>query len=174
MVDSNRSYCLRLASVTFPLLSTRPASTAASMPQQQARLSVSQPALPATAPVSVREELATLFGRACDPPISCLESVENLALALEVRPDVQSRLATITQYTPSKWLLERELEASGHWPFSPLAEDQAGTALEEKPSTINSSPEENGWLAKIKLSNAGEIDNLMDAEAYNAFTEKAE
>ncbi len=133
MVDSNRSYCLRLASVTFPLLSTRPASTAASMPQQQARLSVSQPALPATAPVSVREELATLFGRACDPPISCLESVENLALALEVRPDVQSRLATITQYTPSKWLLERELEASGHWPFSPLAEDQAGTALEEKP-----------------------------------------
>jgi len=51
---------------------------------------------------------------------------------------------------------------------------EINTALEEKPSTINSSPEENGWLAKIKLSNASEIDNLMDAEAYNAFTEKAE
>jgi glycine cleavage system H protein len=51
---------------------------------------------------------------------------------------------------------------------------EINSALEEKPSTINSSPEENGWLAKIKLSDASEVDNLMDAEAYNTFTEKAE
>ena len=119
MVDSNKSYCLRLASITFPLLGTRPAATAASMPQQKARLSVSQRALPATAPPSVREELQTLFGPACDAPTLCLETTDNLALALEVRPDVQSRLAVITQYTPSKWLLERELEACGHWPHTP-------------------------------------------------------
>jgi len=51
---------------------------------------------------------------------------------------------------------------------------EVNTELESKPALINQSPEENGWLAKITLSNAAEVDNLMDAEAYSAFTEKAE
>ncbi|KAJ3039646.1 hypothetical protein HDV00_011990 [Rhizophlyctis rosea] len=38
--------------------------------------------------------------------------------------------------------------------------------LEEKPSLINSAPYEEGWLAKIKLSNEKELDVLLDEKAY--------
>ncbi len=124
MVDSNKSFCLRLASITFPILGTKPAATAAAAPQQKARLSISQRALPATAAPTVREELAILFRSESVGADACLSSVENLARALEHRPDVQSRLSLITQYTPSKWLLERELEASGHWPVCPPNHNQ--------------------------------------------------
>ena len=115
MVDSNRSYCLRLAEVTFPLLGSKPAATASSMGRQRARVSVPEPAMPHTAPPTLREDLTILFRRKSDPPPTCLDDPLRLAAALESRPDVQSRLAVITQYTPSKWLLERELEAAGKW-----------------------------------------------------------
>lgn len=51
---------------------------------------------------------------------------------------------------------------------------EANSVLEEKPSTINESPEQDGWLAKIKASNAEELDTLMDADGYRKFTEKAD
>jgi glycine cleavage system H protein len=34
------------------------------------------------------------------------------------------------------------------------------------PETINSDPYGEGWLVKVKLSDRGELDSLMDAEAY--------
>ena len=40
-------------------------------------------------------------------------------------------------------------------------------ALADEPEIINSSPYDNGWLFKIKPS-AEELDDLMDAEAYQA------
>lgn len=46
--------------------------------------------------------------------------------------------------------------------------------LEEKPGLINQSPEEDGWLAKIKVGEASEWESLMDAEGYRTFTEEAE
>ncbi len=38
--------------------------------------------------------------------------------------------------------------------------------LEDAPETVNDSPYEDGWLIKLKLSDPGELDALMDAEAY--------
>lgn len=38
--------------------------------------------------------------------------------------------------------------------------------LDDAPETINEKPYEEGWILKIKMSNAGEIDDLMDAEEY--------
>ncbi len=119
MVDSNRSFCLRLAEITHPLLGRAMAATAASAPRPQARVSVPEPAPPHTAPPTLMQELSELFGDKAQPPASCLADPVRLAAALESRPDVQSRLAVITQYTPSKWLLERELEASGYWHPTP-------------------------------------------------------
>lgn len=46
--------------------------------------------------------------------------------------------------------------------------------LEEKPSTINKSPEGEGWIAKIDVKDVKEVEGLMDAEAYKAFTEESE
>lgn len=41
-------------------------------------------------------------------------------------------------------------------------------ALEDEPELINNSPYDNGWMIEIKLSNPGELNNLMDVEAYKA------
>ncbi|QIW94724.1 hypothetical protein AMS68_000242 [Peltaster fructicola] len=46
--------------------------------------------------------------------------------------------------------------------------------LEDTPALINQSPEADAWLAKIEVSDAAEIEKLMDATAYKKFTEEAE
>ncbi|KAK4546318.1 hypothetical protein LTR36_001995 [Oleoguttula mirabilis] len=51
---------------------------------------------------------------------------------------------------------------------------EVNSVLEDKPGTINSSPEGDGWLAKIKISSAQELDALMDAEGYRKFTEETD
>ena len=120
MFDSNQAYCLRLAEVTFPLLLSRPASTAASDAPRSPRSEDSQESEdPLNARPSIYDELHQLFGGSPDQPVSWLSSIQSLAAALELRPDIQSRLAVVTQYTPSKWLLERELQAFSYWPTPP-------------------------------------------------------
>lgn len=39
-------------------------------------------------------------------------------------------------------------------------------ALESAPETINDEPYDAGWIFKIKISDPSELDNLMDADAY--------
>ena len=51
---------------------------------------------------------------------------------------------------------------------------EANNVLEEKPGTINKSPEGDGWLAKIEVRDAAEVDQLMDADGYKKFTEDAD
>jgi glycine cleavage system H protein len=41
--------------------------------------------------------------------------------------------------------------------------------LEEKPGTINKGPEAEGWLAKIEVSDAKELESLMSKEDYDNF-----
>jgi len=47
-------------------------------------------------------------------------------------------------------------------------------ALADKPALLNSSPEDQGWLCKIELSDASEMENLLSPEAYEKFCEDAE
>ena len=42
--------------------------------------------------------------------------------------------------------------------------------LSGEPGLINSAPESDGWIFKIAIDNAGELDALMDAAAYAAHT----
>jgi len=46
---------------------------------------------------------------------------------------------------------------------------EANAAVSDAPETVNAAPEAAGWFAKIKLSNPGEVDALMDRPAYEAF-----
>ncbi|GAL65958.1 glycine cleavage system protein GcvH [Jejuia pallidilutea] len=39
-------------------------------------------------------------------------------------------------------------------------------ALEDEPETVNSDPYGDGWMIKIKYSDASQIDNLLSSEAY--------
>ncbi|MFA8342404.1 MAG: glycine cleavage system protein GcvH [Rhodothermaceae bacterium] len=41
-------------------------------------------------------------------------------------------------------------------------------ALEDEPQLINSDPYGEGWIIKVELKDAGELDELMDADAYKA------
>ncbi|WP_028471417.1 glycine cleavage system protein GcvH [Neptunomonas japonica] len=40
--------------------------------------------------------------------------------------------------------------------------------LEDSPETINESAFEDGWIAKVKLSDTSELDDMLDAVAYEA------
>lgn len=44
-------------------------------------------------------------------------------------------------------------------------------ALEDSPELVNESPFGEGWLLRIKPSDIGELDSLLDAEAYKKVTE---
>jgi glycine cleavage system H protein len=44
------------------------------------------------------------------------------------------------------------------------------TALTGEPGLINTAPETEGWIFKLALDDAGELDGLMDATAYAELT----
>ncbi|KAJ9618922.1 glycine cleavage system H-protein subunit [Taxawa tesnikishii (nom. ined.)] len=48
---------------------------------------------------------------------------------------------------------------------------EGNSLLEDKPGTINKSPEGEGWIAKIRVKSKDELEGLMDAQAYKDFTE---
>lgn len=43
--------------------------------------------------------------------------------------------------------------------------------LEEKPGTINTAPEGEGWIARIEVGES-DVSGLMDEEQYRKFTEE--
>jgi len=54
--------------------------------------------------------------------------------------------------------------------FMPLSGNVAefNEALEGEPEKVNSDPYGEGWMVKIKISDASQVDGLMDAAAYEA------
>ena len=52
--------------------------------------------------------------------------------------------------------------------FAPLSGEviEVNTALADSPEQINEDPYGDGWLVKVRLSDASETEALMDAEAY--------
>ena len=45
---------------------------------------------------------------------------------------------------------------------------KVNSALEDTPELVNSEPFEGGWMIRIKLSDASQLDDLMSADAYSA------
>eukprot|EP00958_Prasinococcus_capsulatus_P028377 scaffold6685_cov202-Prasinococcus_capsulatus_cf.AAC.3 len=48
---------------------------------------------------------------------------------------------------------------------------EANAALADNPSLLNSSPYEEGWMIKVKMSNPAELEELLDSAAYTAHIE---
>jgi glycine cleavage system H protein len=46
---------------------------------------------------------------------------------------------------------------------------EGNAVLASAPETVNADPEGEGWFAKIRISDASQIDALMDRAAYDAF-----
>jgi glycine cleavage system H protein len=40
--------------------------------------------------------------------------------------------------------------------------------LEGNPEAVNKDPYGEGWMIKVRVSDLGEVDSLMDAEAYQS------
>jgi glycine cleavage system H protein len=59
--------------------------------------------------------------------------------------------------------------------FSPVAGQvvQINETLADEPEKVNEDPYGEGWMIRIRMSNAGEVDSLLTAEEYEDFT-KAE
>lgn len=51
---------------------------------------------------------------------------------------------------------------------------EVNEVLADKPETINESPFGEGWIMKVKASDSSELDSLMDAAAYQEYTEGLE
>lgn len=56
--------------------------------------------------------------------------------------------------------------------YTPVAGEivEINESLADDPQTLNEDPHGDGWLVKIKFSASSDFDELMDAEAYEAFT----
>lgn len=56
--------------------------------------------------------------------------------------------------------------------FSPVSGEvvRVNEDVVEKPELVNGDPHGDGWLLEVRLIDAGEIDTLLSAEAYDAFT----
>ncbi|KAI8976221.1 glycine cleavage system H protein, partial [Pilobolus umbonatus] len=57
--------------------------------------------------------------------------------------------------------------------YSPVSGEivDVNVALGDDPTITNTSPEEEGWIAKIKMSDESELDELLDESAYKALCE---
>jgi len=55
--------------------------------------------------------------------------------------------------------------------FAPLSGEivEVNSALGDTPETVNSDPHGAGWMVKVRLDDATQLDALMSAEEYDAF-----
>jgi len=55
--------------------------------------------------------------------------------------------------------------------FSPISGEivEVNKTLENSPELVNHEPFEGGWIARLKVKNQAELDQLMTAEEYNKF-----
>jgi glycine cleavage system H protein len=58
--------------------------------------------------------------------------------------------------------------------FSPVSGTviEVNPKLREHPELINSAPETDGWIAKLRLSDPPSTSDLLDATSYNQFAKK--
>ncbi len=56
--------------------------------------------------------------------------------------------------------------------YSPVPGEiiEVNSALETAPEHVNNAPYRDGWMIKVRVSDASALDKLMDADAYAGFT----
>jgi glycine cleavage system H protein len=58
--------------------------------------------------------------------------------------------------------------------FAPVSGEviEGNAGLADNPEWVNDDPYGEGWMLKIRLSDAGELDKLLSADEYEAFTQE--
>lgn len=59
--------------------------------------------------------------------------------------------------------------------YAPISGEivEANQSIVDEPAKVNEDPQGSAWFVKIRASNAGELDALMDDAAYKDFAENA-
>ncbi|PXX94624.1 glycine cleavage system protein H, partial [Halomonas sp. LBP4] len=54
--------------------------------------------------------------------------------------------------------------------YAPVAGEivEVNEALEDAPESVNESPYEDGWIMKVRITDAAALDALLDADGYQA------
>ena len=52
-----------------------------------------------------------------------------------------------------------------------LTVTEVNSSLEDSPESVNADPEGDAWFVKVDISDTSQLDNLMNREQYDAFTE---
>ena len=57
--------------------------------------------------------------------------------------------------------------------YAPISGEvvEVNDTLEDEPGQVNDSPEDKGWFCKLKIADPSQLDDLMDADAYQQFLE---
>lgn len=60
--------------------------------------------------------------------------------------------------------------------YTPVAGEvvEVNQAVVDDPEVLNEDPHGEGWLVKVRYSSAGDLESLMNAEQYAAYTERGE
>lgn len=59
--------------------------------------------------------------------------------------------------------------------YSPITGEvvEINPALEDEPETVNSSPYADGWLFRVKVGSTDELEEMMDADGYQAAVDES-
>jgi len=59
--------------------------------------------------------------------------------------------------------------------FAPVTGEilEVNDTLNDSPETVNQDPHGEGWMIKVRMEDASEVDGLMSAEEYDAFVTEA-
>ncbi|ACZ38721.1 glycine cleavage system protein GcvH [Sphaerobacter thermophilus] len=58
--------------------------------------------------------------------------------------------------------------------YAPISGEviEANSTVVDSPELVNSSPYEEGWFVKVRVSDPAGVESLMDADAYEAFVKE--
>ena len=59
--------------------------------------------------------------------------------------------------------------------YSPVTGEvvEINPVLEDEPETVNSNPYADGWLFRVKVANPDELEDMLDADGYQAVIEES-
>ena len=49
---------------------------------------------------------------------------------------------------------------------------ESNTTLEDQPELVNSEPYEDGWMIRVEMKDDSELNDLLEADSYRAYTEE--
>jgi glycine cleavage system H protein len=81
-----------------------------------------------------------------------------------------------TAYTAGDELAVVESVKAASEIYAPVGGEitEVNDALTDEPGAINTDPLGEGWIFKLRIADSGEVDALMDEDAYTAFVESLE